>query len=110
MTAPRVPQSTTLRAPRPDIDEDGKRLYIGVLERRCIMLGHENLRLRACLERATGQPWDSTNLADPTPEELDELVAGELARGLRMPMADARELVRNNKVLANPTQVETPQQ
>jgi hypothetical protein len=100
--------STALRAPIPDADDEGRKIYVALLERRALFLGHENLRLRACLERATGVAWDSTNLADPTPEQLDELVAQDMARGLRLSIERARELVGQNKAMANPTQLETP--
>lgn len=93
----------------PEADDEGRAIYLGLLERRNILLSRENLRLRACLERATGQPWDATNLADPTNEELDEMVAQDIARGLRMTVEDARTLVSQNKAMANPTQVETPE-
>jgi hypothetical protein len=109
MNAPRSPKSTALRTPIPDADEEGRIVWTALLERRCIMLGHENIRLRACLERATGQPWDSVELADPTPAQLDELVAGEMARGLRIPMAEARKRVEFHKQMANPSQSEISQ-
>lgn len=105
----RPDQSTQLRNPMPDADDEGAKIYNALLVRRCLYLGHENLRLRACLERATGVQWDSTNLADPTPEELDELVVQDMARGLRMSVEAARALVGQNKAMANPTQVETPE-
>lgn len=103
----RPAQSTALRAPVPEQDEEGRAIYLALLERQNIMLSRENLRLRACLERATGQAWDASNLADPTPEQLDEMVAQDIARGLRMTLEDARALVSQNKAMANPTQVET---
>ncbi|AAN02100.1 gp46 [Mycobacterium phage Barnyard] len=102
-------QSTTLRAPIPEQDEEGRAIYLALLERQNLMLCRENIRLRACLERATGQAWDSSNLADPTNEQLDEMVAQDIARGLRMTVEDARILVQQNKAMANPTQVETPE-
>lgn len=105
----RPDQSTSLQAPIPERDEQGRAIYLALLERQNIMLSRENLRLRACLERATGVAWDATDLADPTPEQLDELVVQDIARGLRMNVEDARELVRQNKAMANPTQVETPE-
>jgi hypothetical protein len=105
----RPAQSTALRAPIPEADEEGRAIYLALLERQNIMISRENLRLRACLERATGQAWDATDLSDPTPEQLDELVAQDIARGLRMTIEDARALVSQNKAMANPTQVETPE-
>ncbi|AZS12584.1 hypothetical protein HWB99_gp048 [Mycobacterium phage DrLupo] len=103
----RPAQSTAMQAPIPERDEEGRAIYLALLERQNILLSRENLRLRACLERATGTSWDSTDLADPTPEQLDEMVAQDMARGLRMSIEDARELVSQNKAMANPTQVET---
>jgi hypothetical protein len=100
--------STQMRNPIPDVDEEGTRIYVALLTRRCVFLAHENLRFRACLERATGVQWDDTNLGDPTSEELDELVAQDIARGLQMSIEDARKLVSQNKAMANPSQKETP--
>ena|ERR1700754_225792 len=106
MTRPN--QSTALRAPIPEVDDEGRAIYLALLERRNIMLTRENLRLRACMERATGISWDATDLTDPTAEQMDEMVIQDMARGLRMSVEDARTLVLQNKAMANPSQKEVP--
>lgn len=108
MTMPtrRPAQSTRLRSPMPEETSEGKDIYLGFLERYNILLTRENLRLRACLELATGQPWDSVDTADMSNEDIDEYVARDIARGLNLSIKDARSLVAENKVTANPSQVE----
>mgnify|MGYP001593647029 CR=1 FL=1 len=98
---------TQTRNPIPDADDEGRKVFMALLERRALFLSHENLRLRACLERATGTQWDSTDFADLTAEQMDEIVANEMSVGLRLSIEDARELVRQNKAMANPSQNET---
>ena len=95
---------TQTRNPQPDVDDQGRKVFLALLERRALFLSHENLRLRACLERATGTQWDSTNFADLTAEQMDEIVANEISVGLRMSIEDARALVEQNKAMANPDQ------
>lgn len=104
----RPTQSTALRNPNPEADDIGRKIYQAMLERRVLMLSMENIRLRACLERATGTPWDSQNIADYTSEQMDEMVIRDLMQGLRMTMKDARALVGQNKAMANPSQKEPP--
>lgn len=104
----RPAQSSVVRNPMPDKDPETLKIYAALLQRRALMLTNENFQLRACLERATGVQWDNTNVADIGPELLDEMVAQDIARGLRMTVEEARELVRQNKVMANPSDEEHP--
>jgi hypothetical protein len=91
-----------------DQTEEGLKVENGLLFRRCVLLHTLEIRLRAALELATGVPWDSYDSTDLSQDKLDELVAQNISRGLRIPMAEARKRVRENKASANPTQVETP--
>lgn len=99
--------SPQLRNPFPEKDDEGRKIYIALLERRNLMLTHQNTRLRACLERATGEQWDNTEVADLSAEQMDEIVAQDIARGLRMSVENARAIVVQNKAMANPTQLES---
>lgn len=106
MTRPN--QMTQARNPRPETDDVGLKVFTALLERRALFLGAENLRLRACLERATGVQWDTTNFSELTTEQMDEMLVHEMANGLQMSIEDARKLVEQNKAMANPSQMETP--
>ena len=97
-----VNDSTHLRNPMPDVTDEGLRIYVSLLERRLLLLESLNVRFRACLELSTGEPWDSDEIANFSAEMLDEVVAQNMARGLKISIQDARDRVRVNKALANP--------
>lgn len=103
-------QSTKLRNPLPDMRFDDPQVatYVGLVERRLLMLYYMEIRLRAALELATGTPWDSYNLADLEGDGLDNVVAESMARGLNISKQEAIKRVRQNKETANPAQVKTP--
>lgn len=103
-----VPSSTALRTPINDRTAEGILVEKGLLERRLILLTIQEIKLRAALELATGVPWDSENLADLDGDDLKEVVARNIAEGLRVPLVEARRRVRENAKLANPSQVEVP--
>ena len=103
-------QSTKLRNPLPDMRFDDPQVatYVGLIERRLLMLYYMEIRLRAALELATGTPWDSYNLADLEGDKLDNVVAEQMVRGLKLTKQDALKRVRENKEMANPAQVKSP--
>ena len=103
-----VADSTELRTPMPDVTDEGMRIHIALLERRLILLELLNVRFRECLELATGDQWDSDEISDFSGEQLDEVVAQNMARGLRLNINEARRRVADNKAFANPAQVKSP--
>jgi hypothetical protein len=92
----------------PDATDEGLRVYVALLERRLILLEAQNVRFRACLELSTGEPWDSNDIADFSGEQLDQVVAQNMARGLNLNINEARKRVSANKALANPAQQKSP--
>lgn len=106
MPARRRTQSSALRSPMPEQTPEGANIYLNLVEARMIILTRENLRLRACLEAATGQAWDAVNTGGLTNEQIDEYVSQDISRGLNLSIEDARSLVQENKLTANPSQVE----
>lgn len=105
-----TPQSTKLRNPLPDMRFDDPQIatYVGLLERRLLMLYYMEIRLRAALELATGTPWDSYNLADLEGDNLDNVVADQMVRGLKLSKQEALKRIRANKETANPAQEKSP--
>ena len=103
-------QSTKLQNPLPNMrfDDPEVATYVGLVERRLLMLYYMEIRLRAALELATGVPWDSYNLADLEGDGLDNIVADSMVRGLNISKQDALKRIRQNKESANPAQVKTP--
>lgn len=106
MTTPRP--STQLRVPMNDLTEAGLKVENGLLFRRLVLLTTLEVRLRAALELATGVPWDSYDSTDLSDDKLDQVVAENIARGLSIPMEEARRRVRDNKITANPAQSKSP--
>lgn len=86
----------------PDATDEGVKIYVSLLERRLLLLESLNVRFRACLELATGEAWDADEIANFSAEKLDEVVAQNMARGLKINIQEARDRVRVNKALANP--------
>jgi hypothetical protein len=114
MTAPEyaagTTQSTKLRNPLPDMRFEDPQVatYVGLVERRLLMLYYMEIRLRAALELATGVPWDSHNLADLEGDGLDNVVADSMVRGLHIDKQEALKRIRLNKDTANPAQMKQP--
>lgn len=100
-----VSQSTQLRSPTPDSTEDGKIVYIALLERKLLYYLLRDLKMRAALELATGVPYDSTDLTELSFDEIEEIISQDMARGLGISLQEARERVSNNKVMSNPNEV-----
>ncbi len=94
--------STQLRNPMPDTTDEGKRVYIAALERRLLFYMLRDVKLRACLELATGIPYDTEDLSEMTFDDLAEYVALDMSRGLKISIQEARERVQTNKIMSNP--------
>jgi hypothetical protein len=100
--------STQLRNPMPDQTDQGAKIYTAMLERRLMYFIIRDIKLRSCLELATGVPYDSIDFESLTYEDLQELVAQDMARGLNLSIQEARTRVQANKITANPSQEESP--
>ena len=74
--------------------------YVGVLERRLILLTVQEVRFRALLEALTGEPWDD-QYADLDQAELDQLVEDSLVKSLGITKTEAAKMVRTHKAKAN---------
>lgn len=107
MTQPRP--STNLRNPLVGMQlDDLGATYVGKLERRLIILELTNIRLRARLEAATGEAWDSENFPDMSSDQIQEEIAESLVRGLGISKMDALKRVRENYATANPSMRKSP--
>lgn len=110
MTAPRarLQQSTQLRNPSMDLQSDVKqKVYTAALERQVLILAKRDIQMRSVCEAATGMPYDTFDPRNMTVEDIAEVVAQDMARGLNLSIQDARSLVRENIQTANPSQKET---
>jgi hypothetical protein len=74
--------------------------FIGVLERRTVLLTAQELRFRALLEALTGEPWDD-QYTDLDQAQLDQLVENSLMKSLGVTKLEAAKMVRANKARAN---------
>lgn len=113
MTAPRarVDQSTQIRNPALELQGDVKqKLYIAALERQIMLYAKRDVQLRSALEAATGRAYDSFDPRNMTYEDIAEVIASDLSRGLNMSIDEARSLVRENSETANPSQMESANQ
>ena len=102
MTSIQVSQSTELRNPTPDSTDQGKLVYIAALERRVLYYSIRDVKMRAALEIATGIPYDSTDFSQLSFEDLEEMIAQDMSRGLNISLVEARKRVQDNKVISNP--------
>ena len=98
--------STQLRVPMNDLTIEGVKVENALLHRRLILLTSMEVRLRAALELATGVPWDSENITDLSGDQLEEMVANNMAQGLHISLEEARKRIKEHKQTANPNQVE----
>ena len=80
-------------------DEEMTR-YVGVLERRLVLLTVQEVRFRALLEALTGEPWDDV-YTDLDQAELDQIVERSLIKSLGISQAEAQQMVRVNRSRAN---------
>jgi hypothetical protein len=98
----RPDQSTALRTPTPEDTDAGKLVYIAALERRVLFYSLREIKMRAALELATGVPYDSVNFNELTYDDLQEMIAQDMARGLNITIQEAYRRVALNKVISNP--------
>lgn len=105
----RLDQSTRIRNPMPDANDEQAKIENAMLYRRVIMLEVQNIKFCAALEFATGVPWDDIDLRDLSADELAEVVAQNMARGLNLSIEDSRQRVQEHGRIANRTQIETPE-
>lgn len=94
--------STQLRNPMPDSTDEGKKVYIALLERRLLFYMLRDVKLRACLELATGVPYDTVDFSSLSFDDLNEYIALDMSRGLKISIQEARERVQTNKIMSNP--------
>lgn len=97
----RPPISTQLRNPIPDQTEAGKKVYIAMLERKLLYYLLRDLKMRSALELATGVPYDSTDFSALTFDEIKEMIADDMARGLNISVTEARKRVAQYQETAN---------
>ena len=74
--------------------------FVGVLERRLVLLTVQEMRFRALLESLTGEPWDD-QYHDLDQAELDSLAEQSLMKSLGITKLEAAKMVRENKREAN---------
>ena len=99
----RLPKSTELRNPSLELMTDaGQKIYLAALERRLILLSIRDVQLRSALEAATGRAYDTFDPTDMTFEDICEVVANDMARGLNLSIDEARKRVKENSETANP--------
>lgn len=106
MTMPvrRLPQSTELRNPALDLQSDiRQKVYIAALEKQVMALARRDVQLRSVCEAATGVPYDSFDPRDMSYEDIAEVVAADMARGLNLSIDEARSLVAEHTQTANPS-------
>ena len=94
--------STQLRVPAPQDTNEGRLLYIAVLERKVIAYSLREIKMRAALELATGVPYDEVDFSKMSYSDLEEMVAQDIARGLNLSIEDSRERVQTNKIMSSP--------
>ena len=94
--------STRLRNPVPDQTEAGRKVYIALLERRLMYYSLRDIKMRSALELATGVPYDSTDFSALTFDDIAEMIAEDMARGLNISLTEARKRVSMNKKMSNP--------
>ena len=80
--------------------DDQMTRYVGVLERRLVLLTIQEQRFRALLEALTGEPWDD-QYTDLEQAELDKLVEQSIMKSLGVSQAEASKMVRLHKQQAN---------
>lgn len=98
----RPESSTALRTPTPEDTNEGKLTYIAALERKVLFNSVRDIKMRAALELATGVPYDSVNFTDLSFDDIQEMIAQDMSRGLGLSLLEARRRVSLNKVSSNP--------
>jgi hypothetical protein len=88
--------------PTPEDTNEGKLLYIAALERRVIFYSLRDVKMRAALEIATGVPYDEVDFSTLTFDDLREMIAQDVSRGLNISIEEARNRVRDNIISSSP--------
>ncbi|HPE52965.1 MAG TPA: hypothetical protein PK852_02500 [Mesotoga prima] len=94
--------STRLRNPVPDQTEAGRKVYIALLERRLMYYSLRDIKMRSALELATGVPYDSIDFSSLTFEDIAQMIAEDMARGLNISLSEARSRVAQYQETSNP--------
>lgn len=80
-------------------DETGR--YIGMLERKLVVLTQNEIRFRALLELLTDEAWDDYQFSEED-SEIQKLAQDALKRRLNLSNEDARKLVQERWARHNP--------
>ena len=80
-------------------DETGR--YIGMLERKLVIMTTENLKMRALLELLTGDMWDDKQFSAED-EEIKGLAIDTLKKPLNLSHDDATNMVDERWKATNP--------
>lgn len=75
--------------------------YVGLLERRVLMLTLDSLKCRTVLELLTDQPWDDQSFGDDE-QALKQVATDALVRRLGVSAADAAAIVADRWAVYNP--------
>lgn len=86
-----------------EMDDEVAR-YVGLLERRVLMLTLDNLKCRTVLELLTDQAWDDQSFPDDE-AELKRVAEDALVRRLGVSEADAASIVAERWGVYNPPEV-----
>lgn len=97
-----LPDSTQLRNPMPDTTDEGRAIYIALLERRLLYYMLRDIKMRACLELATGVGYDTVDFESLSYADIETLIAQDMSRGLKISLQEARERVQSNKIMSSP--------
>lgn len=80
-------------------DETGR--YLGMLERKLLVLTQNDIRFRALLELLTDEPWDDYQFSEED-GEIKKIAVDALKRRLQLSDEDARKLVAERWERHNP--------
>jgi hypothetical protein len=79
--------------------------YIGMLERKLVIMTIENLKMRSLLELLTGDMWDDLQF-DREDKEIFDLAVATLERRLQISRQDAIDIVNERWEANNPPELE----
>ena len=79
--------------------------YIGMLERKLVIMTIENLKMRSLLELLTGDMWDDCRF-ESEDKEIFKLAVDTLERRLQISHQDAIDIVNERWEATNPPELE----
>jgi hypothetical protein len=79
--------------------------YIGMLERKMVIMTMENLKMRSLLELLTGDMWDDCTF-ETEDKQIFELAVDTLVKRLQISREDAINVVNNRWEATNPPSAE----